>query len=302
MVTLIQDDNRKQAIQKALEPWCKRFKVQLQEAKLVLIKPNLVHHQNQLASTHLDVVRAVIEWVRAVSAAEIVVGDCSYHGTKAAFKNFGYENLVREFENVRLIDLNDDDVIEEYYRIDQNGQRVPIKRGLSRLAVEADFKISLANLKTHRNVGVTLGIKNWAIGTWVVKPALDFRGRTWSHFRQLHGHGQVAHHRTIAALYSQNRPDLHVIDAHYGMEGDGPTSKEAVAMKLALASDDGVAIDSLACRLMGINPQTIPYLQQAAELGCGIIEASQIEIQGNVDWRAVGKQFAKPPRWSKIIG
>lgn len=285
-------------MRKAIEALPERVWEKLKVARSVLIKPNLVHHQNQLASTHVDAVRAVIDAVRERSAARIVIGDSSYHGTKPAFRNFGYENLPNEYENVRLFDLNDDETVAGYY-MKRDGSKGQM--GFSKLMIESDFKICLTQMKTHRDVGVSLSTKNWTVGTWIPKARIGLHGRYWPRWMYLHMEGLAAHNSTIAELLHQHQPDLAVIDAFLAMEGDGPTRGEPVKMQAALAGDDCVSVDRIACQMMGIEARDIGYLVMAAERGYGIIDKSQIELLGETDLSSLKKDFKKPDTWESHV-
>ncbi len=271
----------------------------LKAVSSVIIKPNLVHHQKELASSHIDGVRAVLDFIRAHTGAPVVIGDASYHGTKPAFRNFGYENLLQEYQNVQLLDLNDDEVLEAK-RIDRAGNRVKIEKGLSKTAVEAGFKISLTNMKTHRDVGVSLGVKNWSVGIWVAPSKIGPNGKYWPRWPQLHDEGLIAHMKSIAHLYGQCKPDLSIIDGFVAMEGDGPTRGEAVPMHVALVGTDALAVDSVACELMDIRAGQIEYLKLASEAGYGIIGLPEIEVVGE-EVSGLKQDFAKPLHWDEII-
>jgi uncharacterized protein (DUF362 family) len=289
-VSVVHGENRRENLIRALELLPPGIWDKLKSAQSVLIKPNLVHHRNPLASSHVDAVRAVIDFVRQHSDAPITVGDASYHGTKAAFRNFGYENLPAEYENVRLLDLNDDVTVPGYY-IKRDGSRGEMN--ISQTAAEAGFKIDLAVMKTHRDAGVSLTVKNWTIGTWVAPARIGIRGKYWPRSEYLHDEGTEAHHSTIAELLHQQRPDLAVLDGHLAMEGQGPTEGQPVKMKVALAGADSCAVDSIACGLMGIDPHGIQYLAMAENRGYGIIGEQQIAVVGETDWKMFRQEFKR---------
>ncbi len=279
---------------KALELVSSDVSERLKNAQSFLIKVNLMHHQNQLASTHIDAVRAVIDFIRKSSSAPIVVADASHHGTKPAFRNFGYENLPNEYKGVLIKDLNDDEVVEGFFYVKRDGSKAPISKGVSKTVMNADFKISLALMKTHTNTGVTASVKNWALGIWVPKSKIGFHGRFWPRWPQIHGHGTKALYMTIAGIYEQLVPDLSVIDAYFGMEGEGPSHGTAVEMRTALAGVDAVAVDAVTCKLMGIDARQIGYLSMLAQKGCGIIDLERIELLGEKDLEGLQKEFKMP--------
>ncbi len=297
-VVLMKGDDRRASVAAAFERALVGAEPKLSAASSVLVKPNLVHHLNQLASTHVDAVRGVIDVVRRHTGAPIVVADASYHGTKAAFRNFGYESLVGEYPNVELFDLNDDQtVIGSYVKRDGSTGAM----GISKRVAEAGFTIDLTCMKTHRDVGVSLATKNWTIGTWVPEARYGVHGKYWPRFPFLHEQGEWAHNMTIAELVRQMKPDVAVIDGFLAMEGDGPTRGEPVELRLALAGTDMIALDHVGCRLMGIDPNDVGYLVFARERGYGVGAENEIDLVGEMDLSALARAFKKPETWDRHV-
>ena len=292
-VAVIHGEYRKRNIDQALSLITEDVVEQLRSASSVFIKPNFVSSTNQLASTHVDAVRSVIEFVRKYTQVPIVVGEAGYRGTKSAFRNFGYENLMNEYQGVELLDLNDDDTVQldtlDPLRQGFGGQagvnpsegnddRKGVK--ISKTALEADFKIVIANLKTHDTVDVTMAVKNWAVGTLVVEPKISANGKVWSR-DIMHRNDPEYTHDMISTLYAQNKPNMAVIDGFMGMEGQGPASGDPVEMKLALAGSDPIAVDRIAAKLMGFNPDQIKYLSEQIE----------VEVVGEKGWERLVRKF-----------
>jgi uncharacterized protein (DUF362 family) len=98
----------------------------------------------------------------------------------------------------------------------------------------------------------------------------------------------------IAQLYldivSAVKPDLAIIDASIGVEGDGPSATEGkgltVDMKdrlgswLLLASTDLVAADATAARIMSHDVAGIKQVAMAHKMGLGEMREDSIEIIG----------------------
>ncbi|HBK33906.1 TPA: hypothetical protein DEP34_04835 [Candidatus Uhrbacteria bacterium] len=263
----------------------------LEQAKTVLIKINLVHHLFQLASTHVDAVRGVLDFFRPKTQAKIFIGDASYHGTKAAFRHFGYERLLEEYPGVVLVDLNDDETVEGW-GIKQDGTRTPLR--ISKIAAEADVRLNLAVMKTHRDTGVSLGMKNWAAGIIIVPPSHTASGRKWARVDYLHHQGSQARDATLAEIFHTFSPSLTIIDAWDAMEGDGPTRGTLVETRFALAGVDTIAVDTIGCRLMNIHPGDIGHLAIAAQAGYGEGDQKQITILGTQDISSLIYPFAHP--------
>jgi uncharacterized protein (DUF362 family) len=75
-------------------------------------------------------------------------------------------------------------------------------------------------------------------------------------------------------------PDLGVVDAFTSMEGDGPIDGTPVDTRLALASTDALALDSLGTKIMGFDPTQILYLSSMNEAGMGQGDLDKINVIG----------------------
>lgn len=296
-VVLVETEHRRRGMRDAVHALGDAFVDKVKAATKILIKVNLVHHENQLASTHVDAVRGLLDEIRALSRVDVVVGDASYHGTKAAFRHFGYDRLVEEYEHTHLVDLNDDEGVPGY-TIRRDGSHNPIKR--SKLATDCNLRISLTQMKTHRDVGVSLAVKNWTVGTWVVPPRSSAHGSVWARWPWMHDEGMRAHHDTIAALYAQLPCDLAFVDAVTAMEGDGPTRGSAVPMGVILAGTDAVAVDAVGATLMGFDPSDIGYLVKCAEQGLGVVDMAKIDVPP-LQVEQLRRAFLRPPELAEKL-
>lgn len=290
-VEIVETDNRRKGVREAVHALGDAFVDRVKAAKKILVKVNLVHHENQLASTHVDAVRGLMDEIRAHTRVDVFVGDASYHGTKAAFRNFGYDHLPEEYEHTHLVDLNDDDTVPGY-SVRRDGSHNELRR--SRLAAEADFTISLTQMKTHRDVGVSLSVKNWTVGTWVVPPRNSAHGRVWARWPWLHEEGSKAHHASIAALYAQVPCHMAIVDGVVAMEGDGPTRGTPVPMHVVLAGLDAVAVDAVGATLMGFDPADIGYLVYCGEQGLGVMDMAKIDAPP-LQLDRLRRTFIRPP-------
>jgi uncharacterized protein (DUF362 family) len=75
-------------------------------------------------------------------------------------------------------------------------------------------------------------------------------------------------------------PDLAVIDGFESMEGNGPAWGTPFASRVALASLDAVAADTLATKIMGFDPKRVLYLASMNEAGLGQGDIEKINIIG----------------------
>jgi len=115
----------------------------------------------------------------------------------------------------------------------------------------------------------------------------------------------------LVDIYLVSRPSLTSIDGYLCQEGNGPSAGDVVKMNLILAGYDRVALDSVVCKIIGIQVDEIPYLKFAEQKGLGTTNFNQIEILGE-SIESVKRKFKKPkinpisgpfPAWLfKIMG
>jgi len=128
--------------------------------------------------------------------------------------------------------------------------------------------VSMAKMKTHHWVGVTLSMKN----LFGVLPG-DYYG--WPK-NVLHVAGIPGCITDIAATV---RPHFAIVDGIVGMEGDGPIMGEPVNAGVLVMGRNLPAVDATCARIMAINPEKVPYLA-AAESFLGPIRAAEIVQRG----------------------
>jgi ferredoxin len=166
-------------------------------------------------------------------------------------------------------------------------KRFTIARGVR----EAGAMVSLPRLKTHALTGMTGALKN----TFGVVPGSLKAG---FHIRHPDVEGFS---RMIADLNALVPSQLFVMDAIMGMEGNGPGSGDLVPVGILLFSDDPVAIDSVACRIMGIDPLSVAVIRIAQEMGLGNANPAAIDLRGD-DLRTLMPPAFKLPARSPTEG
>ena len=128
--------------------------------------------------------------------------------------------------------------------------------------------IHLATMKTHGHTTTSGAIKN-AFGGLIPK------------YRH-HAHRRI--HEILVDLLSIQK-EIHsgafaVMDGCVCGNGAGPRTMEPFIGNLILASEDQVAIDAVAARIMGFEPLEIDYIKIAHDRGLGVGDMDQIEILG----------------------
>jgi uncharacterized protein (DUF362 family) len=142
--------------------------------------------------------------------------------------------------------------------------------------------IHLPTIKTHVFTTTTGAMKN-AFG------GLLNEKRHWTH--------PVIHETLVDLLMIQkkiHRGVFAVMDGTFAGDGPGPRCMIPHVKNVLLASEDQVAIDAVAAKLMGMDPlRDCKYIRLAHELGLGCGDVSQIEIAGDrsildENWNFVG--------------
>ena len=250
--------------------------------KKVVIKPNVLRMStaDEHIVTHPALLRAVVERVEQMSPAQIVVGDNP--------GLFNYGDNEKSFEKTGLMAA-----AKGYYKNLGNApQKVAFhpdflpEVGVSKEILDADILISLPKFKTHGLTVMTGAIKN----SYGILP-----GAQKARLHQIAG-TPARFHELIVEVFRLRIPDLFIMDAIVGMEGNGPASPELREIGLILAADNGVAMDGVVARMMGLDPSRLRFLQKAASMGLGDFDSIQIDGQ-----MRVLPDFKLPPSGGEAI-
>lgn len=127
----------------------------------------------------------------------------------------------------------------------------------------------LPTLKTHGHTIMTGAIKN-AFGGLITE-------------KRHHCHKMI--HEVLVDLL-QIQKEIHprlfaVMDGAVAGNGAGPRTMVPFSANLLLASDDQVAIDAVAAKLMGYDPMKIRFIKLAHDMGLGCGDVKQIDIIGD---------------------
>jgi len=272
-------DNVRQAVDRAFE----LFSLDL-KGKKVFIKPNVLRSSEAVEGivTNPAVLRAVVEKVETLDPGSIVVGDNP--GV------FDYGANEKSFEQTGLMEA-----AKGYYQnIGNDSQKIVFNPdfmptvSLSRVVLEADIFISLPKFKTHGLTVVTGAIKNsYGILPGAQKARLHKAAGSPERFHEL-----------VVEVFGLRVPDLFLVDAVVGMEGNGPASPDLRNIGLILASDNAVALDAVIATMMGCDPGRLRFLRKAKEMGLGDFDLSRIEIIGKLQQLP---DFVLPPLGGEAI-
>jgi uncharacterized protein (DUF362 family) len=220
--------------------------------KRVVIKPNLVNTSSPPITTPVELVAAIVEYVKAVSDAEIVVAEgcgAPIYSTNRPYRKLGYIDMAKS-NGVSLVDLNNAELTE---LIDPRCHVFP-QFMMPRIVMES-FLISVPVLKKHSLATVTLTMKNM-LGC---APPDHYGGFVWKKSRF---HKNM--HRSIFEMNLYRAPDLTIIDGSVGLARfhlGGPRCSPPVG-KL-IGGFDPVAVDAYGAGLLGVDWRNVGHIALA---------------------------------------
>ena len=231
----------------------------------VLLKPNLLSARppERAVTTHPSFIAALAAEVRACGAVPFV-GDSSagaLKGVGRVWKNTGMEDVCRR-EGIELVGFE----VSGIHTRKLNGRTYSI----SKPVLDADFVINIPKLKTHTLEVYTGAIKNM----FGAVPGLAKAGWHREHPRP----DEFA--EVLVDVFSLTTPGLNVMDAVVAMEGPGPSSGTPRQMGLVLFGTDALAMDVVACEIIGAKASEIPTNRVAAARNLGASALADIRVTG----------------------
>ncbi|MCI8549039.1 MAG: DUF362 domain-containing protein [Lachnospiraceae bacterium] len=230
----------------------------------VLLKPNLVRKAKlpRPVVTHPAVMGAVARLLKEAEIKNVKAGDsCGAGMATAAAAAVGMDTVLGKYD-VKLVDFTGTGAVSY-----ENGVQAK-SFFLSREVLESDAIINVCKMKTHALERVTGAVKNM--------------------YGCIHGLHKAKGHtlypsadsfaRMLVDLNQFLKPRLYIMDGIVAMEGNGPTSGDAVSMNVLLVSEDPVALDSVFCRLINLKPDLVPTNYHGEKLGLGVWQEDRIEL------------------------
>ena len=236
--------------------------------KKVLIKPNVLRSSEAKEGivTNPAVLRAVVEKVETMNPSSLIVGDnpglFDYGANEESFTKTGLMEAAKGYYQ---------NIGNDSHKVSFNPKYMPTV-SISRAVLEADIIISLPKFKTHGLTVITGAIKNsYGILPGAQKAMLHKAAGNAMAFQEL-----------VVDVFRLRIPDMFIVDAVVGMEGNGPASPDLRNIGVLLASDNAVAVDAVIATMMGCDPGRLRFLQKAKEVGLGDYDLGTIEIVGEL--------------------
>lgn len=180
-----------------------------------------------------------VERVALAHSSLLTPPDVPYTSFDALLEIAGCTELLEDYPGVRLIDLE--------------VEPMELRGGFVVPAVlrEFDVLIDCVRLKTHMGTQIAVGCK----GLMGLLPDSE-------HLR-MHRDGLDA---LLAKLAVAVPPDVVLVEADVGMQGEGPHHGDAVPCGFYLGGTDAFEVDTAAAQLMGMEPGNVEHLAALARL------------------------------------
>jgi len=247
--------------------------------KSVALKANFNSADPPPASTHLETLGALVEYLKDAGAGELTLAERSGMGkTEPVLESMGVNELGERlgFNVISLDDLEADgwEWIEADWLSWRDGFYI------AKVFREADRVVQTCCLKNHRYGGhFTMSLKN-SVGLIASRVPSD----THDYMRELHS--SPLQREMIAEINGFYDVDLIVMDAVEAFVSGGPDTGELVHPGLMLASRDRVALDAVGVAILRSYGSTrdvmegeifdLAQIRRAADIGVGVSSAEDI--------------------------
>lgn len=232
--------------------------------KTILLKPNLVvgTEPDNAVTTHPVIFEAIAKLLHE-NNYNIIYGDSPGLGNpekvaaKAGLKEVAdrYGLKHGDFSNGKQVSVPSSRVCKQFDIVNAFD--------------EAEAIINLPKMKAHALQRITGAIKNpFGMVLGYNKATMHSRFTNAYIFAEM-----------LVDLNNFLKVDLHIMDGIVAMEGNGPRNGDPTPMNVILVSKDPVAMDTVFCKLVGVNHMIMPTITYGQEYGIGSYE--NIELIGD---------------------
>ncbi len=233
--------------------------------EIIVLKPNVLFGTDpeKCVTTHPSVFKATGKLIMDTKAT-VYYGDspsfrkCEWNMKRANLKQVADELgiLQADFDNGRSVSHKDALLIKSF--VIANG------------VLDSDGLVSLPKLKTHALTRFTGAIKN----QFGCVPGL-LKGQYHLKLPDPYDFATM-----LVDLNTLIRPRLYIMDGIIAMEGNGPRSGKPKKLSVLLFSSDPIAIDSIACKIINLDPESVPTSKPGEQANLGVYHYESIEVVG----------------------
>ena len=232
----------------------------------VLLKPNFIaprRPQQAPAQTHPAVILAVARLLKDIGAKPFVSDSPAWTDARTCAQALGLIEPLTAM-GVDVVELNRSRLCP----VGSNGRLVT----LSTVALEADAIINLPKFKAHQQLVTTFAVKN-------MFGCVSGKRKALWHFRA--GDDETQFCTLLIDIYRRLDPVLTIIDGIVAMQGPGPIRGTDKHLGYLIAGTDPIACELACTRLVEIEPEKIPVIRTARQIGFGCTSLTDIDFLGD---------------------
>ena len=227
----------------------------------VVIKANLVSamEPEKSATTHPMLLKVLTDYLLTKNC-EVVIGDSPGGIYNKTYLSHIYKITKMDTTNAKL---NDNFNISHAYFKDG---KVLKNFDYTSYLDNCDILINVCKLKTHGMMSMSCAVKN-LFGTipGTMKPQYHYRFPNHSDFANM-----------LIDLNEYFKPNINIVDAISGMEGNGPTMGKPKHIGAVLASTNPYALDYIASQIINLNPMQVETIKQSLQRNLFVINDIKI--------------------------
>lgn len=261
-------ENVKKAVYEALNG-IEAIKLKMTKGSRVLVKANLLMRKNpdDAVTTHPAVVEAIVRYLQDIGC-KAIIGD----SPGGPFTEWSLRSVYKASGMIGVAERTGCELNYDTSAVcisNPEAKRLKTMQ-IIKVAREVDFVVSAAKLKTHGMMTYTGAVKN-LFGVIPGMTKADY------HLR-LNSVNNFADH--LVDICEAVKPVFSIIDGIDGMEGDGPSAGEKRHVGIILASESPYALDTVAAKIIGMDPMIVPTIKAARERNIFSGDLKDIKIAG----------------------
>ncbi len=263
------DSYDQEQVDEAVKNSLQNINFEIKPKQKVLIKPNVLgqHPPEDHVTTHPSVIEAIVKIFKEADCEVIIAESSGFYkegGTNKALEISGMKK-VADKHNIPLINLE----TKPIEQIEDKNAVVYKNPHISSEIFKADLVVNAPKLKTHTLMKYTGAVKNL------------FGTIPGGQKQKLHALAQKSDEfgNLLVDIYQNIKPQLNIMDAIVGLEGNGPGSTGIPKpTNLILSSKSAPALDIVASEIIGYNPLDIYTNKYCIERK--LVDKKSIEIIG----------------------
>jgi len=159
------------------------------------------------------------------------------------------------------------------------------KVGISSVALDADVIINLPKFKSHQQLVATFAVKN-------MFGCVSGKRKALWHFKK--GGNAQDFCELLIDIFKFLNPAFTIIDAVVAMDGRGPIRGRTRPLGWLIGGTDPIACETICAKLVNINPQHVPIIKTARQIGFGCSDPAKIKIDGDYFPQNICTDFQLP--------